>query len=248
VLSFVLGDIVDAVIILGIVVLSGLLSFWQEHGANATVARLLTSVRVHVDLERSGRVLTVPPEVIVSGGVLVLNAGDIVPCDCWALTAAALQLAGIPAGHWQAAQWGQAGIARTILWLVNGLEGARVAAEMLTWVGVVLGPPLLLVGIVLRVRERALVSTQIVIVDQRHTRWARWCASGRIHERPLRGSECVQLAGRDFCIGYVSPDEPWLMQLERCRPMTSVCRALGATFVLVGLCGFTLSLVSLLLT
>ena len=91
-LSLLLGDRVDALIILGIVVLSGLLGFWQEHGASVTVARLLERVQIHVEVRREGRIVSVTPEDVVRGDAVVLNAGDVVPCDCRLLTAEALQL------------------------------------------------------------------------------------------------------------------------------------------------------------
>ncbi|QIM22973.1 magnesium-translocating P-type ATPase [Phycicoccus sp. HDW14] len=91
-LSLVLGDRVDAVIIAAIVLLSGLLGFSQEHRAAVTVARLLDQVRVLVEVRRSGRVVSVPPPAVVSGDVVVLRAGDIVPCDCRLLAAEALQV------------------------------------------------------------------------------------------------------------------------------------------------------------
>ena len=90
-LSLVLGDRVDAIIIAAIVVLSGLLGFWQEHGAALTVARLLDRVQIHVDVRRSGAVVPIVPADVVPGDVLVLNAGDIVPCDCRVVTSEALQ-------------------------------------------------------------------------------------------------------------------------------------------------------------
>ena len=92
VLSFALGDHLDALIILAIVALSGLLGFWQEHAANVTVARLLDSVRVHVEVAREGTVVSVSPEDLVPGDVLVLNAGDLIPCDARVITADALQV------------------------------------------------------------------------------------------------------------------------------------------------------------
>ncbi len=91
-LSLLLGDTVDAVIILGIVVLSGLLGFTQEHGASVTVARLLERVQIHVEVRRDGEIASVRPEDVVPGDVVVLNAGDVVPCDCRLLTAEALQV------------------------------------------------------------------------------------------------------------------------------------------------------------
>jgi Mg2+-importing ATPase len=65
VLSMVLGDRVDATIILAIIVLSGLLGFWQERGAAVAVARLLDRVKVEVEVRRDGRAVSISPEDVV---------------------------------------------------------------------------------------------------------------------------------------------------------------------------------------
>ena len=90
-LAMVLGDPVDAAIILAIVVLSGLLGFWQERGASVAVARLLDRVQVEVEVRRDGMPVSLRPEGLVPGDVLLFNAGDVVPCDCRVLSAEALQ-------------------------------------------------------------------------------------------------------------------------------------------------------------
>jgi Mg2+-importing ATPase len=92
VLALLLGDTVDALIILVIILLSGLLGFWQEHGASVTVARLLARVQIHVEVRRGGAVVSVRPEDVVPGDVLIFNAGDIVPCDCRLLSEESLQV------------------------------------------------------------------------------------------------------------------------------------------------------------
>jgi Mg2+-importing ATPase len=91
-LSLVLGDTVDASIILAIIVLSALLGFWQEHGAATTVARLLAQVQVLVEVRRDGRTVSVPPDQVVPGDLMMVNAGDLVPCDCRVVTAESLQV------------------------------------------------------------------------------------------------------------------------------------------------------------
>jgi len=92
VLALLLGDTLDATIILAIVFMSALLGFWQEHSAAAAVAELLGRVQIHVDVRRDGRVVEVDPADIVPGDVLVFNAGDVVPCDCRVLSAQTLQV------------------------------------------------------------------------------------------------------------------------------------------------------------
>jgi Mg2+-importing ATPase len=79
-LSFFLGDHTDGVIILAIV--SGLLGFWQEHGAASAVAKLLVTVQTKAGVLRGGASVEVPLEQIVPGDIVLLSAGSSVPGDC----------------------------------------------------------------------------------------------------------------------------------------------------------------------
>ena len=81
-LSFFLHEPVDDFIILAIVLVSGLLGFWQERGASSAVEKLLSIVRITAGVLRDGSVQEIPVEEIVPGDVVVLGAGDIVPGDC----------------------------------------------------------------------------------------------------------------------------------------------------------------------
>ncbi|HEY5561103.1 MAG TPA: magnesium-translocating P-type ATPase [Clostridiaceae bacterium] len=81
-LSFFLRDTLDAFIILAIVLMSGLLGFWQEYGANNAVEKLLALVRIKAKLLRNGVATDISVEEIVPGDVVLLKAGDIIPCDC----------------------------------------------------------------------------------------------------------------------------------------------------------------------
>jgi Mg2+-importing ATPase len=89
-ISFYLDDRVDASIILSIVLISGLLSFWQEKGASQALQRLLAMVQIQVTVMRDGQHLSVPADALVLGDVLLLTAGDIVPADCVLLQAESL--------------------------------------------------------------------------------------------------------------------------------------------------------------
>ena len=82
ILSFFLHDHTNASIILGIVVVSAVLGFWQEYSAAGAVAKLLAVVQVRVKALRDGQEQDVPVDEIVPGDVLALSAGDVVPGDC----------------------------------------------------------------------------------------------------------------------------------------------------------------------
>ncbi|HUH45591.1 MAG TPA: magnesium-translocating P-type ATPase [Arenibacter sp.] len=81
VLSFYLGEHVDAIIIFCIIVLSGVLSFWQERRAQSVVKSLLDMVKVTAKVWREGKELVVALEEVVLGDIVLLSAGDIVPAD-----------------------------------------------------------------------------------------------------------------------------------------------------------------------
>jgi Mg2+-importing ATPase len=81
-LSFFLHDPVNAAIILTIVLVSGLLGFWQEHSATNAVEQLLAIVQIKASVLRDGAAKEIPVEEIVPGDVVTLNAGDIIPGDC----------------------------------------------------------------------------------------------------------------------------------------------------------------------
>jgi Mg2+-importing ATPase len=81
-LSFFLHDPSDALIIFTIVIISGLLGFVQEHGAQNAVEKLLETLEIKSTVLRNKKETDVPAKDIVPGDVVVLNAGASVPADC----------------------------------------------------------------------------------------------------------------------------------------------------------------------
>ncbi len=81
-LSFFLQDAADAIIILVIVFVSGLLSFWQELGAADAVEKLLAAVQIQATVMRDGTSRKLAVEQIVPGDIVILSAGDVIPGDC----------------------------------------------------------------------------------------------------------------------------------------------------------------------
>jgi P-type Mg2+ transporter len=81
-LSLFLHNLADASIILTIVIISGVLGFWQEHSASNAIEKLLSIVQIKAAVIRDGKEEEIPIEDIVPGDIVILNAGDIVPGDC----------------------------------------------------------------------------------------------------------------------------------------------------------------------
>ncbi|MGB4087887.1 magnesium-translocating P-type ATPase [Methanothrix sp.] len=82
VLSFFLHEVTGATIILFILLISGLLGFWQERKAADAMDDLLSIIQVKATALRDGKDMEVPVESIVPGDIIILKAGDIVPGDC----------------------------------------------------------------------------------------------------------------------------------------------------------------------
>ncbi|MFM8312504.1 MAG: HAD-IC family P-type ATPase, partial [Ilumatobacteraceae bacterium] len=89
-LSQFLGETADAAIVAVIVAASGVLGFAQERGAERAVDSLLAAVRVRCRVRRDGAVAEVPWSEVVTGDVVELRAGDVVPGDGGVLAATAL--------------------------------------------------------------------------------------------------------------------------------------------------------------
>ncbi|ARV57964.1 magnesium-translocating P-type ATPase [Nostocales cyanobacterium HT-58-2] len=82
ILSIFLNDKTDALIILIIVLVSGLLGFWQERGAADAIEKLLLIVQIKANVLRDGKSVDILVEEIVPGDVVCLAAGDNIPGDC----------------------------------------------------------------------------------------------------------------------------------------------------------------------
>jgi P-type Mg2+ transporter len=82
ILSAALGEVIDAAIILAIVLLSGLLSFWQENAASQAMQELLRTVHVVVNVRRDGDPTRIRSQDVVPGDLVILQTGDLVPGDC----------------------------------------------------------------------------------------------------------------------------------------------------------------------
>jgi P-type Mg2+ transporter len=82
ILSFFLGQTEYAAIILSIVIVSGLLGFWQERGATNAIAKLLTIVQLKTMVLRDKKIQEISFEAVVPGDIVMLKSGDNIPADC----------------------------------------------------------------------------------------------------------------------------------------------------------------------
>ena len=91
VISGVLGEGVDAIAILAIVVLNAVIGFYQEYSAEKSIAALRKMTAPSAKVVRDGNVTTVPAAEVVPGDILELEAGDLVAADARVIEASSLR-------------------------------------------------------------------------------------------------------------------------------------------------------------
>ncbi|MEO8562246.1 MAG: magnesium-translocating P-type ATPase [bacterium] len=87
IVSLVVGEITDAVIVLAIVVGSTVLGFVQEYRASSAVEKLRSQVTIKSSVLRGGQPVQLPSTQLVPGDVVLLSAGSLIPADGVVLTA-----------------------------------------------------------------------------------------------------------------------------------------------------------------
>jgi Ca2+-transporting ATPase len=86
-----LGELVDGVAIVAIVLLNAVIGFFQEYRAEHAVAALARLAAPRCRVVRGGRTKVVPARDVVRGDVVLLEAGDLVPADARLGEAASLR-------------------------------------------------------------------------------------------------------------------------------------------------------------
>jgi Ca2+-transporting ATPase len=91
IVSGVLGDAVDAIAIFVVVALNATIGFYQELNARKSISALKTMTAPRAKVKRDGKVVSIPAAEIVTGDVLVMEAGDSVAADSRLLKSASLK-------------------------------------------------------------------------------------------------------------------------------------------------------------
>ena len=114
-----------------------------------------------------------------------------------------------------------------------------VVGEAMSWIGLGVGIPLLIVAGMVALAEGHWERVDIAVIERDGVAIARWFARGDFHERPLRESE---LSAEDWHSGYVSTRNPENARIH--PPMgRRLLLTLGVIFTVAGVVGFIVSFV-----
>ncbi|MFM9330195.1 calcium-translocating P-type ATPase, SERCA-type [Paenibacillus mesotrionivorans] len=86
-ISGMLGEYLDAITIIAIIIMNGILGFIQEFRAERSLRALKELSAPHAKVLRGGEIEQVPAKELVPGDIILLEAGDRVPADIRWLTA-----------------------------------------------------------------------------------------------------------------------------------------------------------------
>lgn len=81
VISLIVADLKDFLVIVFIIVLNSIIGFWQEVKAEASLAALKKLTESRVSVIREGKPCTIPSDELVPGDYVVLSEGDLVTAD-----------------------------------------------------------------------------------------------------------------------------------------------------------------------
>jgi Ca2+-transporting ATPase len=92
VISGIIGDLTDTIIILVIVLLNAVIGFIQEYNAEKAMEALKKMSTVLANVIRGGKTLQVPSTELVPGDIVQLEAGNVIPADIRVVEAYNLQV------------------------------------------------------------------------------------------------------------------------------------------------------------
>jgi Ca2+-transporting ATPase len=81
IISGIIGDLTDTIIILAIIIINAAVGFIQEYRAEKAMEALKNMAANHARILREGKMIDLPASNIVPGDVVVLEAGNVIPAD-----------------------------------------------------------------------------------------------------------------------------------------------------------------------
>lgn len=92
ILSAIVQDWADFGIILVLLIVNGVIGFWEEFEAGNAIAALKAQLALNARVKREGQLLTIPARELVPGDIVHLRIGDVLPADMRLLTGDSIEV------------------------------------------------------------------------------------------------------------------------------------------------------------
>jgi Ca2+-transporting ATPase len=92
ILAATIGDIKDGIVILVVVIINALLGFYQEFQAEKSLSALKNMLALQARVRRDGRIVELSADRLVTGDIVVLEAGSKIPADGRVISAYTLEV------------------------------------------------------------------------------------------------------------------------------------------------------------
>ncbi|WP_341976258.1 hypothetical protein LTA6_000803 [Microbacterium sp. LTA6] len=128
---------------------------------------------------------------------------------------------------------------------MDALDVLGSIADIIAWIGLGIGIPLLLVVAIGRAHDGRWHPIEVVILEEAERARARWYTAGDFWERPLRASEAEHWRGREEAPAFISEKHPRVMSFEPRRPALHAIQVVAIALASAGGAGLVLSFVLL---
>lgn len=123
------------------------------------------------------------------------------------------------------------------------VDGVGAVGEVIGWVGLIAGVPLLLIGLLVRALQGARTRVAITVLEDLEDRpVAVWSTDDRTCARPLSPGEVRHLSELPTPMGYVSVHDPEDMRLDARSPFERACTTIALVMLGAAALGFAASL------
>ncbi|CAD6002994.1 DUF3592 domain-containing protein [Agreia sp. COWG] len=132
--------------------------------------------------------------------------------------------------------------------MTTPLDAASLVVEVLSWVGLVIGIPLLIAGYLRRLAYSGWVEAMAVVVarDEEGATLFRWLGTdGHLYELPADTEETRHLQVGDDVAVYTNPRRPEQARTDPAHREGHLLRLLGAVFTGIGVVSVAVSIVLL---
>lgn len=124
------------------------------------------------------------------------------------------------------------------------VDGIGAVGEVIGWVGLIAGIPLLLIGLLVRALAGSRVRVDITVLEDLEDRpVAVWSTEDRTCTRPLTPGEARHLSELPAPFGYVSVDDPEDMRVDARSSFERACTTISIVMLAAAALGFAASLI-----